>query len=142
MSNAINVIVNVFYLPKGIHKEPQFQSKKRAPLNPPQVSTSLQWGAPGVLARRQTTTRPISPPAEVSEQAGSVENVETPLAPRTSKPTRASKTTPVQKVSSSGHLPKASADQETQKQPADGVSTILTCSLAERWESIIISYLH
>ncbi|XP_058273618.1 nuclear protein MDM1 isoform X2 [Hemibagrus wyckioides] len=110
----------------GIHKEPQFQSKKRAPLNPPQVSTSLQWGAPGVLARRQITTRPTSPPAEVSiEQAGSVENVETPLAPRTAKPTRASKTTPVQKVSSSGHLTKASADQETQKQPADGVNHVL-----------------
>lgn len=132
---------------KGICKEPQFQSKKRALLNPPQVSSSLQLGAPGALTRRQITTRPASPPAVALQsvisvaQAGSVENVETPLAPRPSKPTRTAETTPVQEERSSGHLSKVSDDQEAQKQPAEVVSTIFTCSLAETGETIIIIYL-
>lgn len=110
----------------GISREPQIQSKKRTPLNPPQVSTSLQWGDPGVLIRRQITTLPASPPAVVSvAPTSSVENVETPLAPRTSKPARASKMTPVQEECASGHISRASADQETEKQPADGVNHVL-----------------
>lgn len=101
-------------------------------MNSPQVSTSLQWGDPGVLTRRQITTQPASPPAVVSvPQTGSVENVEIPLAPRASKPTRASKTSPVQEECLSGHISRASAEQEKQKQPADGVSTNHTCGLAE-----------
>lgn len=127
-------------MPKGISREPQIQSKKRTPLNPPQVSTSLQWGDPGVLIRRQITTLPASPPAVVSvAPTSSVENAETPLAPRTSKPARASKMTPVQEECASGHISRASADQETEKQPADGVSTIHSCSLAETGEIIIFS---
>ncbi|XP_060745751.1 nuclear protein MDM1 isoform X5 [Tachysurus vachellii] len=110
----------------GTCKEPQFQSKKRALLNPPQVPSSLQLGAPGALTRRQITTRPASPPAvALQSQAGSVENVETPLAPRPSKPTRTSETTPVQEECSSGHLSKVSDDQEAQKQPADVVNHVL-----------------
>ncbi|KAM9468031.1 nuclear protein MDM1 isoform 2-T2 [Clarias gariepinus] len=96
----------------GISREPQFQSKKRAYLNPPQVATSLQWEDPG--------TRPASPPAAVS-----VEKVETPLAPRPSKPRRASKTTLVQKECLSDHIPRASADQQTQKHLADEVNHAL-----------------
>ncbi|KAK2832293.1 hypothetical protein Q7C36_015755 [Tachysurus vachellii] len=110
----------------GTCKEPQFQSKKRTLLNPPQVPSSLQLGAPGALTRRQITTRPASPPAvALQSQAGSVENVETPLAPRPSKPTRTSETTPVQEECSSGHLSKVSDDQEAQKQPADVVNHVL-----------------
>ncbi|XP_060759228.1 nuclear protein MDM1 isoform X2 [Neoarius graeffei] len=110
----------------GICREPQFQSKKRAPLNPPQVSTSLQWGDPSVLTRRQITTQPASPPAVVSvPQTGSVENVETPLAPRASKPTRALKTSLVQEECSSGHISRVSAEQDTQKQPTAGVNHVL-----------------
>ncbi|KAI5094041.1 nuclear protein MDM1 isoform X4, partial [Silurus meridionalis] len=127
----------------GISREPQFQSKKRAHLKPPQGATSFQWGDPGVLTRRQITPRSASPPAVVSAaQTGNAENVETPLAPRESKPTRALTLTPVQKNCSSDHISRASADQQTQKQPADGVSTNHTCSLAGKGEIICISYLH
>ncbi|XP_046729899.1 nuclear protein MDM1 isoform X2 [Silurus meridionalis] len=110
----------------GISREPQFQSKKRAHLKPPQGATSFQWGDPGVLTRRQITPRSASPPAVVSAaQTGNAENVETPLAPRESKPTRALTLTPVQKNCSSDHISRASADQQTQKQPADGVNHVL-----------------
>ncbi|MCJ8743365.1 hypothetical protein PDJAM_G00093210 [Pangasius djambal] len=110
----------------GICREPQFQAKKRASMNPPQLSTSLQWGDPGVLTRRQITSRPASPPAVASvAQTDGVGNVETPLAPRASKPTRSSKTTPVREDCSSGRISRASAEQQTQKQPADGVNQVL-----------------
>ncbi|XP_027007596.2 nuclear protein MDM1 isoform X3 [Tachysurus fulvidraco] len=115
----------------GICKEPQLQSKKRALLNPPQVSSSLQLGAPDALIRRQITTRLASPPAVALQsvisvaQAGSVENVETPLSPRPFKPTRTAETTPVQEECSPGHLSKVSDDQEAQKQPADAVNHVL-----------------
>ncbi|KAF5908396.1 nuclear protein MDM1 isoform X1 [Clarias magur] len=95
-----------------ISREPQFQSKKRASLNPPQVATSLQWGDPGI--------QHTSPPAVVS-----VEKVETPLAPRPSKPRRASKTTLVQEECLSDHISRASVDQQTQKQPACRVNHAL-----------------
>lgn len=127
-----------FYLIKGICREPQFQSKKRVQLNPPQVSTSLHWEDPGALTRRQITTRSASPPAVVSvSQTGSVENVETPLAPRSPKPTEASET--IQDKVLSGHISRASADQPTQKQPADRVSTFRICGVVESRERIIIS---
>ncbi|TSK13256.1 Nuclear protein MDM1 [Bagarius yarrelli] len=113
----------------GICREPQFQSKKRVPFSPPQVSTSFQWGDPGVLTRRQLkhrTSQPTSPPTVVPvPQTDSAENAETPLAPRASKPARAFKTTPNQEDCSTDHISSASADQETRKHPAEEVNHVL-----------------
>lgn len=120
----VNLLLSSVCL-KGISREPQFQSKKKVPVNPSQIPTSLQWGDRGILTRRQITKRPASPPAVDSvAQTGSVENVNTPLAPRTSKPTRASEATPVQEGCSSADISRASSDQQTKKQPAERVSTI------------------
>ncbi|KAI4876056.1 hypothetical protein NFI96_030105 [Prochilodus magdalenae] len=102
----------------GICREPQFQSKRRVPFYPAQVSTSLQWEESAVSQRPQNITRTGSPPAVFhASRASSAEKVETPLAPRVSKPLRTSKTIqPQEEVSSS-----PSADQQTQKRPSNGM---------------------
>ncbi|KAL7828016.1 hypothetical protein AOLI_G00311680 [Acnodon oligacanthus] len=106
---------------QGISREPQFQSKRRVPCYPPQVPTSLQWGDSAVSQRQQDITRPGSPSAVVHvARTSNAENVETPLAPRTSKPSRASKT-----IQQQEEVPASSADQEKQEHPSNGTNHAL-----------------
>uniref|UniRef100_A0AAR2LI04 Nuclear protein MDM1 n=1 Tax=Pygocentrus nattereri TaxID=42514 RepID=A0AAR2LI04_PYGNA len=106
----------------GISREPQFQSKRRVSSYPSQVPTSLQWGDSAVSQRQQDITRPGSPSAVVHvARTSSAEKVETPLAPRTSKPSRASKT-----IQQQEEVPSASAaDQEKPERPSNGINHAL-----------------
>ncbi|XP_036433433.1 nuclear protein MDM1 isoform X2 [Colossoma macropomum] len=106
----------------GISREPQFQSKRRVPFYSPQVPTSLQWGNSAVSQRQQDLTRPGSPPAVVHvARTSSAEKIETPLAPRVSKPSRAPKTIQHQEEVQSA----PSADQEKQEHPSNGINHAL-----------------
>uniref|UniRef100_A0A8B9HIU0 Nuclear protein MDM1 n=1 Tax=Astyanax mexicanus TaxID=7994 RepID=A0A8B9HIU0_ASTMX len=107
----------------GISREPQFQSKRRVPFYPPQVSSSLQWRDSAGSLRQQEIARPGSPPASVHvTRTSSPEKVETPLAPRTSKPQRAKKTSQHVESVSCSQVRSPSADQQEQEHPSNGVS--------------------
>ncbi|XP_072529231.1 nuclear protein MDM1 isoform X2 [Salminus brasiliensis] len=107
----------------GISREPQFQSKRRVPFYPPQVSSSLQWRD---SERQQDKARPGSPPAVVHvTRTSSPEKVETPLAPRTVKPQRVIKTKQHMDDVPSSEVKNPSADQQEQGHPSNGINHAL-----------------
>ncbi|XP_022526955.2 nuclear protein MDM1 isoform X2 [Astyanax mexicanus] len=110
----------------GISREPQFQSKRRVPFYPPQVSSSLQWRDSAGSLRQQEIARPGNPPASVHvTRTSSPEKVETPLAPRTSKPQRAKKTSQHVESVSCSQVRSPSADQQEQEHPSNGLNYAL-----------------
>lgn len=111
----------------GISREPQFQSKRRAPFYPPQVSSSLKWRDSAGSLRQQDIARPDSPPVSVHvTRTSSPEKVETPLAPRTSKPQQAKKkTTQRMKDVPCSQVRSSSADQQEQEHLSNGLNHAL-----------------
>uniref|UniRef100_A0A4W4DME3 Nuclear protein MDM1 n=1 Tax=Electrophorus electricus TaxID=8005 RepID=A0A4W4DME3_ELEEL len=109
----------------GINREPQFQSKRRVQVYPPQVSGSLQWKGSSVSPRQQDKIKPGIPPVVPVVQTDSEEKVETPLAPRASKPPRASRATQHQEEVSSAQREDPSADQLKQGTSSKHVNHVL-----------------
>ncbi|XP_066524447.1 nuclear protein MDM1 isoform X2 [Hoplias malabaricus] len=106
---------------QGISKEPQFQSKRRVPFYPTQVSSSLQWGDSGIPRRQKNKAKPVSPPCMVHvAQTSNGEKLETPLAPRVSKPQQALTT-----QGPSLQIARPFADQKKQEKPSNGVKHVL-----------------
>ncbi|XP_076861111.1 nuclear protein MDM1 isoform X2 [Brachyhypopomus gauderio] len=109
----------------GISREPRIQSKRRVPVCPPQVSRSLQWKGSSVSPRQEDITKPGTPPVLPVVRGDSEDKVKTPLAPRASKPLRASRTSQLQEEAPSAQTKGPSADQQNQGTPKNQVNHAL-----------------
>uniref|UniRef100_A0A8C1EG79 Nuclear protein MDM1 n=2 Tax=Cyprinus carpio TaxID=7962 RepID=A0A8C1EG79_CYPCA len=107
-------------------REPQFISKRKVPLYPPQISSSFRWEGHDPSPQRQEKGRPVTPPAVTPVlRAHSAERVVTPLAPRDPVPPEGT-AAPSQQLQTEAQAAQTSTTAADQQQPRlNGINHVL-----------------
>ncbi|XP_026085188.1 nuclear protein MDM1-like [Carassius auratus] len=109
-----------------ISREPQFISKRKVHLYPPQISSSLRWGGHDPAPRRQEKSRPVTPPAVTPElRAYSAERIVTPLAPRDPAPPEGTAAPSQQQQTAEQAAQTSTSAADQQQQRLNGIHHVL-----------------